>query len=555
MPDWRSGCSSFSPLLLVGPLVLTFLKPQSAGFTYWLIITTEVLLAATVPFVLWWVYIDDGRDEPGLFDGLKERADSSPYRLPFPGGENWMCSQGTHGIFSHHTYDGDATDNNEISESNHYAYDFNETEGSTAVAARDGIVISVDDHNPNRGEDANSLDVMHLDWHPEHDYGTEDERQLNAGTYFHVMQHSIAPALNQPIARGQKVALVDSTGRSAQHHIHFAAMEHQRTGDTDKRPLRRSLPFVFGDESTQQRRQYPLLGWIPGKGKIAGKPIAYAFYVSDNTAPSSVIATALEFSLAEPSAGTPHFHRVVLPASVVAGAGDAVVMAQPSLGHTHQVTVPRALINDLLRGEPSWPAAGLVVAPGVDGHTHAALRFPLTLLQLDLDENGTLGTSSGVKHTHSVTVDFRQLLDGAITPQTLTSSQHSFTPPTPAGAPPPAAFTHTHQVILQPAALIEMLHRRPPAAADVTVATVDAHTHTISGKVPARTRTGVPGLTPLIVAPPTGRMIANTPGPYRLMGEQAALRINDRRTEAWMFGAHRAALVGDVPAERGVDER
>ena len=274
--------------------------------------------------------------------------------------------------------------------------------------------------------------------------------------------------------------------------------------------------------------------------------------MSDNAAPTSVIATALEFSLAEPSAGTPHFHRVVLPASVVAGAGDAVVMAQPSLGHTHQVTVPRALINDLLRGEPSWPAAGLVVAPGADGHTHPALRFPLTQLQLNLDENGTIGPSSGVKHTHSVTVDFRQLLDGAITPQTLTSSQHSFTATPPAGTPPPAAFTHTHQVILQPTALIDMLHRRPPAAADVAVDTIDAHTHTISDEVPARTRTGVPGLTPLIVAPPTGRMIANTPGPYRLMGEQAALRTNDRRTEAWMFGAHRAALVGDVPAERGV---
>ena len=543
-------------ILLVAPLALTFLKPESAGFTYWLIITTQVLLAATVPFALWWVYIDDGRDKPGLFDGLKERVDSSPYRLPYPEGENWMCSQGTHGIFSHHTYDEDATDNNEISESNHYAYDFNENEGKTVVAARDGIVISVDDHNPNRGEDPNSLDVMHLGWHPDHDSGTNDERQLNAGTYFHVLQHSIAPALNQPIARGQQVALVDSTGRSAQHHIHFAAMEHQRAGDTTTRPLRRSLPFVFGDESTKQRRQYPLLGWIGGKGKIAGKPIAYAFYESDNAPPRSAIATSLEFSLAEPNTGTPHFHRVVLPASVVAAAGDAVIMAQPSFGHTHEVSVPRAMIDDLLRGASSWPAAGLVVAPGPDGHTHPALRFPLTLLQLDLEQNGVIGTSSGEQHTHNVTVDFRRLLDGAITPQTLISGQHSFAPPLPAGSPPGTpplpAFNHTHQVTLQPAALISMLHRRAPAATDVTVAMSDAHAHAISGKVPARTRTTLPGLTPLIVAPPTGRMIADTPGPYRLMGEQAALRVNDRRTEAWMFGAHRAALLADVPAERGL---
>ena len=81
-----------------------------------------------MPFVLWWVYIDDGRDEPGCSTACN--ADTSPYRLPFPQGENWMCSQGTHGLFSHHTFSRTATGNNKISESNHYAYDFNEDEGS-----------------------------------------------------------------------------------------------------------------------------------------------------------------------------------------------------------------------------------------------------------------------------------------------------------------------------------------------------------------------------------------------------------------------------------------
>ena len=299
-------------LLLV--FIFAFALPESKVVSYLLIFLMALICAVAIPFMLWWVYIDDGRDKPGLFENLD--ADTSPYRLPYPEGQNWMCSQGTHGIFSHHTFKNSATDNNNISEGNHYAYDFNENEGMQVVSARDGIVVTADDYNPNREKEPNSLDVLHLDWLAGHDYGTDDERQISAGHYFHVMQHSIGPAINQPILRGQPVALCDSTGRSAQHHIHLAAIEHQRLGDTGTRPLTRSLPFVFGDDNTKGFRNYPLLAWIGGKGHIAGKPIAYAFYQSDNTAPAAAVAASLEFSLAEPISGTAHIHRVVLPASV-----------------------------------------------------------------------------------------------------------------------------------------------------------------------------------------------------------------------------------------------
>lgn len=511
--------------LLAVVLFLAWLPQTATWGSYVLIALAGVIAAFAVPFVLWWDYIDDGRDKPGLFDALD--ADSSPYRLPYTAGENWMCSQGTHGIFSHHTADGTT---------NHYAYDFNEAEGATVRAAREGVVTQLVEAFENRKQEPNFLHVLHTSWAQGHDPGADDERVLTFANYFHLMQNGALPVLGQPVRRGEDIARLDSTGRSAQQHIHIATEEQQR-GEAQ------GLPFVFGDDDTKRFRHYPLLAWIPGKGANPGKPISYAFYTSANAAPADGPAPmALEFALDVGGPGG-HLHRVIVPAELVGGAADPVeVFVEPQRGHTHRITLTRAAIARLRGPDPLAPGE-VTVGAAPDGHVHAPLTAPLRELRLQLAEadDATAG-----KHRHGVWPNPATLGGGIPATNPFTSGDDyndDGDTPTP---------HHTHQVEFNAAAIAALLRRERPAAGDVTVQVANGHSHTLDDLVPQPTDGALPGLNAALVAPPTARLAVGTPGPYRLWGGQAVLRINDRVNEAWLYGAHRPRVLPDLPAERGL---
>ncbi|UFN46881.1 hypothetical protein LPC08_12660 [Roseomonas sp. OT10] len=514
-------------VLLVALFIWTFAAQDSGGASYTLILLMGLFCAGLIPFALWWVYIDDGRDKPDAFHGLDPA--QSPYRLPYRKDESWFCGQGTHGIFSHHTKGGD---------SNHYAYDFNENEGAVVVAARDGTVLEAEDVNPNRTDHANHFSLLHTEWREGHDPGSDDERVLSTGIYYHVMRESIAPVAGQAVVRGQRVALCDSTGRSAQHHIHISSNEFQSGPE-------RSLPFVFGDASAQSRRQYPLLGWIGGKGLIAGKPIAYAYYASDNAAPAATPAPATrELALDEGGAAGAdgHLHRLFLPPAPLAGAGDVVAFAEASRGHSHRVTLKRAAVEALLRGE-AWQPADVTVEAGPDGHVHPLLPRPLRALLVRLSD---VDDATGVKHFHFVEIDPGAFLEGVpAAGHTLGSfgAQETKT-----GTP----TAHWHQVTFTREALRALIRRQVLPRGSVTTDAVPGHRHTETEQLGALRWPALPGLAPVILAPPTARMMALEPGPYRMLGGQAALRVNGRTTEFWLAGAHRPRLLPDVPAERGL---
>lgn len=512
---------------VVGLSIFFSWLPQTAsGGSFLLIAVTGLIAAYLIPYILWWDYIDDGRDKPGAFDGLN--ADTTPYRLPFTAGENWMCSQGTHGIFSHHTKDGTT---------NHYAFDFNEVEGSIVRAARDGIISELQEVHENRKQEANFLHVLHTTWVQGHDPGTDDERVITFANYFHLMQNGVLPVLGQSVTRGENIARLDSTGRSAQQHIHIAAEEQQR-GEAQ------GLPFVFGDDDTKGFRHYPLLAWIGGKGKIAGKPVSYAFYKSSNTAPDGTLAPANLAMALGPEGLDDHMHRLVIPAAALAGTADPIVVfAEPQRGHTHRVTLTRAALA-ALRSASDWTDAGITVEAGPDGHTHPPLRRPLGTITVPLETavSATAGT-----HRHDVSVDLATLLPGVAATTTLTSGNDRENKGR-ADPPPPR---HTHPVVLTAAAIRSLLERDAPAAAEVTVQNADGHTHTPRGSLPLPGAQSLPELSAALVAPPHARLAIGTPGPYRLFGGQAILRINDTVSEAWLLGAHRPELHPDLPAERG----
>ncbi|MBR0674076.1 M23 family metallopeptidase, partial [Neoroseomonas soli] len=500
-------------------------KTQSWG-SFLLIAIAGLIGAYAVPFVLWWDYIDDGRDKPGVFENLS--ADSSPYRLPFTAGENWMCSQGTHGIFSHHTKDGTT---------NHYAFDFNEVEGSVVRAARDGVITELQEAFEDRKQDPNYLHVLHTSWVQGHDPGEDDERVITFGNYFHLMQGGVLPVLGQAVRRGDDIARLDSTGRSAQQHIHIATEEQQR-GEAQ------GLPFVFGDEDTKGFRHYPLLAWIGGKGKIAGKPVSYAFYTSGNAAPDGPPpAATLELALG-PAGIADHMHRVFIPAEAIAGTDDPVIVfAEPQHGHSHRISLTRAAIAGLRRRR-EWSETGITVEAAPDGHDHAPLRRPLRSLTLELKTgvSATAGT-----HQHDISVDLTTLLPGIPATTTVTSTDDYAN----VGRATPAPARHRHAVDLTAAAIRSLLQRDVPAAAEVTVQVADGHAHGLDETFPEPSATTLPELSAALVAPPLARLAIGTPGPYRLFGGQAILRINDRVSEAWLLGAHRPELHPDLPAERG----
>ena len=528
-------------VLLVALFVWTFAAQDSGAASYLLILLMGLFCAGLIPFALWWVYIDDGRDKPDAFKGLD--APSSPFRLPYRKDESWFCGQGTHGIFSHHTYSGSHPD--KPSESNHYAYDFNNDEGAVVVAARGGTVLEAEDANINRTEDANHFSVLHTEWQQGHDPGEDEERVLTTGIYYHVMKDSIAPVIGEAVARGQRVALCDSTGRSAQHHIHISSNESQG-GDE------RSVPFVFGDDSTRSRRQYPLLGWIGGKGLIEGKPIAYAYYASDNAAPDPAAVPApvtREVALDEggPAGADGHLHRIFLPADQLAGAGDVVAWAEPTLGHTHRVVLKREAIERLHRGEP-WRAEDVTVETAPDGHAHEPLQRPIRALYLRLDPRKD---ATKVEHFHWVEVDPGVFLDGVPANSDLpTGPRYTSFGAVATGKGTPTG--HRHRVTLTREALRALVRRQKLPPGSVTTDNVAGHAHGPSAHLGSLVRSSLPGLTPALLVPPQARLTALRPGPARITGGQAALRVNDRATELWLGGAHRARLLADVPAERGL---
>jgi murein DD-endopeptidase MepM/ murein hydrolase activator NlpD len=526
-------------VLLVALFIATFAAQDSAFASYALILLNGLICAGLIPFALWWVYIDDGRDKPGVFEGLD--AATSPYRLPYPRGENWLCGQGTHGIFSHHTYSEGAP--NDFDDSNHYAYDFNESEGKQILAARDGVVIQALDPHPNRQQNANFFDVLHLDWRSGHDPGTEEERVLSWATYFHVAQHSVAATLGQPVAQGQHIAKCDSTGRSAQHHIHLSAQVNQGGRD-------RSVPMVFQDDSVRGFRHYPLLAWIGGKGHIPGKPVAYAHYTSDNAPLAAAASPVAPLSLALDEGGVAgaagHWHRLVVPAAAIAGAADPVVVfAEARHGHSHRVLITRAALDRIRRGDRPFSAEGITVDPAPDGHGHTILPRAIGGTRDIL--LATKKGSTGAKHQHWVTFRLDRFLDATPAAGTTVTSGGDFDDQGNATAAP-----HTHDVTVTLAGLRALIRGEDLPEGGMSVVLADGHRHEGTDGSARPRVTSLPSLSARIVAPPTARLAAETPGPYRLMGAQGVLRADGRACEAWLAGAHRPELAADVPVERGL---
>ncbi len=152
--------------------------------------------------------------DPGARPDLKQR-----YQLPFRRGERFLVGQAFGGVVSH-------TD-----EQSFYAVDLGMPEGTPVLAARDGIVMHVEEDFFGAGLDAqkyasraNSVRVLHED-------GT-------MAVYAHLALESVAVRPGRVVTAGELLGLSGNTGYSSGPHLHFA-IQHNDAGRL------KSLPFRF----------------------------------------------------------------------------------------------------------------------------------------------------------------------------------------------------------------------------------------------------------------------------------------------------------------------
>jgi murein DD-endopeptidase MepM/ murein hydrolase activator NlpD len=123
------------------------------------------------------------------------------YPLPWRGGP-FKLTQGANGRYSHFTPKG------------RYAMDIAMPEGTPILAARAGMVVSIENNQSGRGNNPSGNFVRIL-----HDDGT-------MGVYLHLMRGSVSAQAGQRVEVGSAIARSGNTGNSTGAHLHFVVQRN-----------------------------------------------------------------------------------------------------------------------------------------------------------------------------------------------------------------------------------------------------------------------------------------------------------------------------------------
>lgn len=121
-----------------------------------------------------------------------------PYSLPYNKGEKYLLSQGYNGKISHH---------------NEYALDFTMPIGTDVLAARDGIIVDLQDKNSGNciEKECAQLNNFVMIYHED---GTFAE-------YTHIDTNSATVKKGDVVKKGDKIASSGNVGWSTGPHLHF----------------------------------------------------------------------------------------------------------------------------------------------------------------------------------------------------------------------------------------------------------------------------------------------------------------------------------------------
>ncbi len=145
---------------------------------------------------------------------------SSPNVLPYRVGQSFFVIQGNCTNASHQGVD-------------RYAYDFGMPIGTTLVAIRDGVVLSVDVSFPDGDRSTlagNTLVVRH-----------DDD---TFAVYVHLAQDGALAAVGEAIRQGEPLALSGDSGRTGGAHLHLELIECPQGLDSCA-----TIPLTFNNAS------------------------------------------------------------------------------------------------------------------------------------------------------------------------------------------------------------------------------------------------------------------------------------------------------------------
>jgi murein DD-endopeptidase MepM/ murein hydrolase activator NlpD len=149
----------------------------------------------------------------GSQTGICSRHKDSPFVLPYPVGQTFLCIQGYTGP-NHHP------------ELMKYAVDFAMPIGSIVVAARDGRVIFVEQsfEDGDFGQGRDNVIVL------QHEDGTYSR-------YVHLTKNGALVSLQQPVSQGEPIGLSGNTGQSLSPHLHFDVTRGDGTRNAQTIPV------------------------------------------------------------------------------------------------------------------------------------------------------------------------------------------------------------------------------------------------------------------------------------------------------------------------------
>lgn len=170
---------------------------------------------------------------PGDFRA--QHSNDAHYRLPFPENERFPIAQAFGGEVSH------------SDKQNYYAVDIGMPEGTPVLAARDGVVMTVDNDFYGAGQDlskygdrANNIRIVHSD-------GT-------MAVYAHLQLESARVAVGDHVHAGQQIASSGNTGFTRGPHLHFVVQQNVEMDLI-------AVPFKFTGGNGE---------FVPEKGMLVG---------------------------------------------------------------------------------------------------------------------------------------------------------------------------------------------------------------------------------------------------------------------------------------------
>lgn len=157
-----------------------------------------------------------------------QHEDSYRYQLPFAKDADFRVVQGYGGGFSH-------------SGASRFALDFAMPKGTPVHAAREGVVIDIEEDNWRGGASrqfakyANFIVVLHDD-------GT-------TGEYYHLKKDGAAVSVGDTVVAGQLLGYSGNTGFSSLPHLHFAVYKARSHGQYQSVPIQ----FLRAPNTYQRR--------------------------------------------------------------------------------------------------------------------------------------------------------------------------------------------------------------------------------------------------------------------------------------------------------------